>query len=328
MPAVPIVSIVIPVFNRENLLVETLESLRFQTFEQWEALVVDDRSSDNSLRVAENHAREDERIRVWPREGETANGNVCRNQGLGRAKGKYVIFLDSDDLLSESCLEERTATMEEHPYLDFAVFGCIGFSKVMGDSEKRFGAGSHEDDLERLLRLDWAWQTGAAMWRRTSLGRVGPWLESLKARQDWEFSVRSLLMGLSYKRFDNLGFHYFRVTGNRLSDSHSQSFYVEQTLLGLEHLLTLPTDQVETRMPKAKDALIGVARGSLSSGRASRTLFPLIKQSRMFVAKGMLTNPGWGHFAFWCILLSVVPLAREIRSKIRVAVRNIRMKTS
>ena len=111
----PRVSVIIPSYNRADLLAETLDSLIAQTYPDWEALVMDDGSQDNSLELAQKYAAKDNRIRACLRQGEKRGACVCRNQGLSMAAGEYVIFLDSDDLLSDTCLEYRIAQMDRMP---------------------------------------------------------------------------------------------------------------------------------------------------------------------------------------------------------------------
>ena len=108
----PHVSVIIPCFNREGLLPETLDSISAQTFSDWEAIVVDDGSTDGSLSIARDYARRDARFRALCGDGERKGANRCRNKGLAESKGDYLIFLDSDDVLASTCLENRVVAMD------------------------------------------------------------------------------------------------------------------------------------------------------------------------------------------------------------------------
>lgn len=91
----PIFSIVIPTYNRAHLLSETIRSVQAQAFTDWECIIVDDGSSDNTRELVEGFSREDARVRyVWQQNSERS---AARNNGIGHAKGQYVCFLDSDD---------------------------------------------------------------------------------------------------------------------------------------------------------------------------------------------------------------------------------------
>src|SRR5277367_3302081 len=76
------VSVIIPCYNREDLLGATLDSVRAQTFGDWEVIVVDDHSQDNSVQVGRSYAQSDNRVRVVSRQGQRKGGSICRNEGL------------------------------------------------------------------------------------------------------------------------------------------------------------------------------------------------------------------------------------------------------
>ena len=110
----PKVSVIIPVYNAEKYLPVCLESLLIQTFTDFEVIVVDDCSTDNSCAVAENFLeRFGGRLKVLSLEENTGSGAVPRNVGLEVASGKYIFFVDSDDLLIDVALEELYNCAEE-----------------------------------------------------------------------------------------------------------------------------------------------------------------------------------------------------------------------
>lgn len=180
------------------MLEETLRSVQEQTYLNWEAIVVDDGSSDGTAHLVETLAAADPRVRYVRRERQPAGAPTCRNIGLSLARGEYVMFLDSDDLLAPSCLERRFAVLQQNPAVDFAVFPTRVFNRVPGDSPYLWNVFSDEDELERFFRYDPPWQTVGPIWRKKSLERVGFWDERARSWQDWEFHVRALAEGLSY----------------------------------------------------------------------------------------------------------------------------------
>jgi glycosyltransferase involved in cell wall biosynthesis len=127
------VSVIIPSYNRADLLAETLDSLIAQTYPDREALVVDDGSQDNSLELAQKYAAKDKRIRASLWQGKRRGACVCRNQGLSMAAGEYVIFLDSDDLLSATCLEHRVTRMDGMPQCGYGAYQTEMFYRQTGD---------------------------------------------------------------------------------------------------------------------------------------------------------------------------------------------------
>lgn len=100
---IPEISVIIPVYNAERYLRDSLNSLLQQTFEDWEAICVNDGSADSSAQILQEYAAKDNRFTVIsePNSGQS----VARNKALELAKGKYVAFLDADDLLKENFLE-------------------------------------------------------------------------------------------------------------------------------------------------------------------------------------------------------------------------------
>ncbi|MCP9861486.1 glycosyltransferase family 2 protein [Cyanobium sp. Cruz-8H5] len=207
----PKVSVIIPLYNREGLVGETLDSLLAQTFPDWEAVVVDDHSTDCSLAVAEGYARRDGRIRVYQRSGAVKGAPACRNEGFRRSTGEYVIFMDSDDLLMPQCLEHRVAFIEARPELDFAVWQTMNFRSVPGDLDTAWNVFTDEDDLDRFLRSDAPWQTMGPIWRREVVEGVGGWLESALCWQDWEFHLRVLAKRQNFERVESFD-NYYRVS--------------------------------------------------------------------------------------------------------------------
>ena len=197
----PLVSVIIPAKNRAELLLQTLASIAAQSYPNWECRVIDDCSTDDTVQAVREFAQADARVTIDVREPGKGGANVCRNLGLERAAGKYVIFLDSDDLLAPQCLEGRVAAMEADPSLDFATFDIEVFQKIPGDLGLLWNAHSELEDLARFLELDVVWQTMAPIWRRQALARLGHWEESLLSFQDWEMHVRAMATGLKYRKF-------------------------------------------------------------------------------------------------------------------------------
>lgn len=195
----PTVSIVVPNKNRCDELAETLASVRAQAFGDFECLVVDDNSTDQfDARVAPFLL--DRRFQVIRQPDGRSGAPAARNDGFGRSRGRYVLFLDSDDLIAPHCLQHRVAVMESRPELDFAIFPAEMFRVRPGDVGLLWNADTGEDDLDRFCRHDVPWQTTGPIWRREALEKVGPWDEAALSAQDWEFHIRAVAAGLRYDR--------------------------------------------------------------------------------------------------------------------------------
>lgn len=104
----PLVSIITPVYNSEKYIGETIESVLNQTYQNWEMLIVDDCSSDNTAEVMKRYS--DPRIKYF-RLKENSGAAMARNYALEKAEGRYIAFLDADDLWKPNKLEKQIAFM-------------------------------------------------------------------------------------------------------------------------------------------------------------------------------------------------------------------------
>ncbi len=220
----PFVSIVVPLYDRVDLVGETIASVQRQTYPHWELVIVDDGSTDGSDVVVRAYADRDERIKLHYRDRGPKGAPTCRNIGVEESTGAYVIFLDSDDLLAPFCLEHRLEKVAECPYEDFLVFPIAIFNTVPGEAYRlwnRLVKPGSPGDLDRCLSTDTPWQTSGPIWKRETLRRVGPWLEGVKCRQDLEFHVRALSLGLSYRKFPEVYDCFYRrsIKADQISKS-------------------------------------------------------------------------------------------------------------
>jgi len=197
----PLVSVLVPNYNRASYLKEALKSVKAQTLTDWECIIVDDGSTDESHIVALHFVDSDSRFKFLSNSPLKKGASAARNLGLENSKGKYIIFLDSDDLLAPHCLEQRVNVMETNKTLDFAVFPMLVFFNSPGDSSLVWNRANNEDDLVRFLRLDAVWQTTGPIWRRDVLLQIPMFDEKLSCWQDVGFHINALVEQLEYKKF-------------------------------------------------------------------------------------------------------------------------------
>lgn len=108
-----LVSIVTPSYKSSEFIVQTIESVLVQTYENWELLIIDDCSPDNSNIIIEEFQKQDNRIRLIKLEKNSGPANA-RNEGIKQAKGRYIAFLDSDDIWLPQKLEKQIRFMNEN----------------------------------------------------------------------------------------------------------------------------------------------------------------------------------------------------------------------
>ena len=108
----PLVSIVVPVYNAARFMDDTIQTVQNQTYQNWELLLVDDCSSDDSVLIIQKYLKKDKRIKFFML-SENSGAAIARNTGIDNAKGRYLAFLDADDLWVKTKLELQVAFMQE-----------------------------------------------------------------------------------------------------------------------------------------------------------------------------------------------------------------------
>ena len=197
----PLVSIVIPTFNRAHLISETLDSIIAQTHTNWECIVVDDGSTDETINVLKAYVEKDKRFQLHKRPTHKLKGaNACRNFGFKKSKGEYLIFLDSDDLLENTCLETRVKIFGMNINSDFLVFKMGEFKKAQFSDNKLIVESNVYSDIKGFLNQNYPWNITGPIWKRNFLDDNLNFDERLTRFQDIDFHIRVLLKNnLEYK---------------------------------------------------------------------------------------------------------------------------------
>lgn len=211
----PTVSVVVPTRDRLALLQATVGSVLNQTLDDLEVLVVDDGSTDGSRDWLAEAARRDSRLhwldRPVLRPG-PGGAQVCRNLGLHQACGRALLFLDSDDLLAPTCLEQRWRHLHTDPGLDGVGAVACRFREQPLDlgADNLWGADTLTlDPLDSFLAERVPWQTAGVLWRREVFSRIGDWDEALvRGRQDYELFIRALCRGCRIARTAAVDYHW------------------------------------------------------------------------------------------------------------------------
>ena len=108
----PLVSIVVPVYNAERFIVDTIKTVQDQTYQNWELILIDDKSTDKSIELIDTFSKEDKRIKLLKNDT-NIYAALTRNKGIDAASGRYIAFLDADDIWVNTKLEEQIAFMQE-----------------------------------------------------------------------------------------------------------------------------------------------------------------------------------------------------------------------
>lgn len=193
-------SIVMPVFNRKELVRIMIDSIIANTYENWELLAIDDGSTDGTYELLCEYALKDKRVKPYIRIELPKGAQTCRNKGLELAEGEFVVFFDSDDYISPSCLQERVRYMRNNPKLDFMVFPFGSYEDMKNGIYKiRGGVPLPGNDIDRFIRRKIPFCVWSNIYRTDSLKAYGVnWDVNLKSLQDADFNMSALLLGLRY----------------------------------------------------------------------------------------------------------------------------------
>lgn len=179
---IPKISVVVPCYNQGKFLSETLDSVLAQTLQEWECIVVDDGSTDNSSDIAKAYCTKDNRIRYVYQEN--AGPSAARNKGVSQTQAPLIYFLDGDDLIDVNLLDLGVKYMADNTncklyYTRAKCFGTI-------NTELTLCYTSYKDLLVSNSIIC------ASIIRRTDFERVGGFDEGLFGYEDWEFFIRLL----------------------------------------------------------------------------------------------------------------------------------------
>lgn len=189
-----LVSTVIPVYNRPSMLREAVASVLAQTYHPLEIIIVDDGSTDDTPRVADELVARNPADIVFLRKGNSGPGPT-REMGRLAARGEFIQYLDSDDWLRPRKFELQVQALRDHPECG-AAYGWICAHPVDRPplTTPYKGSGDVRDYLFPRLLADRWWNTNCPLLRRSVCDAVGPWSD-LRWSQDWEYDGRIGALG-------------------------------------------------------------------------------------------------------------------------------------
>jgi glycosyltransferase involved in cell wall biosynthesis len=208
------VSIIIPTFNRGHLINEALNSVLEQTHTNWECIVVDDGSTDNTSEVLKSYCNQDKRFHFYKRPDNRPKGaNACRNYGFEKSKGDFVNWFDSDDVMKPNFLESKLELMKED--LD-AVFSYGAYFKddiLAYEISKPKIDGTVLDFIKGTFYLS----TPGPLWNRSFLLDKMLFDEYRQKIQDIEFHFRRLIEDLNFVFYESDFLFFIRRGEERIS---------------------------------------------------------------------------------------------------------------
>lgn len=208
------ISIITPVYNYEKLIEKTIECVLNQTYKNWEWLLVDDCSPDDSAIIIKKYAKNDNRIKYF-KLSENSGAAVARNKALAESTGRFVAYLDADDLWKNDKLEKQVKFMLENQYS----FTCTDYEKITetGNSLNKIIKIPKKVDYNLFLR-NTIIQTVGVMVDTKLTGKELLKMPNIRRRQDAATWCQLLKNGHDcYECPENLS--YYRVVTNSLSSN-------------------------------------------------------------------------------------------------------------
>ncbi|MCB4799699.1 glycosyltransferase family 2 protein [Neotamlana laminarinivorans] len=209
-----LVSIIVPCYNHAIFLGEALQSVLNQTYTNWECIIVNDGSPDNTAQIAEQWLTKDNRFKYLEKE----NGGLssARNAGVKKCKGEFILPLDADDLIHENFLTTLVPVLENNQNL--AVASC--YSKFFFGSRNNIihelkpkGANYHALLYENIL-------IATSLYRKQCWEAVGGYDETMKKGfEDWEFWIAITKTGWEFKIVEEFLFYYRKQKQSMLIDT-------------------------------------------------------------------------------------------------------------
>lgn len=204
-----LVSIITPSYNCAKFIGETIESIISQTYVNWELLITDDCSSDDTRIVLEKYKKKDSRIKVFYLDNNSGSA-VARNTSIANANGRYIAMCDSDDIWFPEKLERQLKFMDSNSYemSHSSVLTCDEQGRING-----LNVAYHKVNFRQICNCDKV-SAVTVMYDTKSIGKI--YMPLIRKRQDWGWKILLIQkIGCSYGMRETLGI--YRLRRNSLS---------------------------------------------------------------------------------------------------------------
>jgi teichuronic acid biosynthesis glycosyltransferase TuaG len=222
-----LVSVIMPAYNAEKYIVETIESVIDQIYTNWELIVIDDGSTDNTATIVKEYAAKDNRIRYIQQSHQRQAR--ARNNGLLHASGELIAFLDADDIWMPDKLEVQVELMNRYPVDLTFTDGYFFETKPVADLQHRinikYGRFSGEQGVNDFLsgnRIPLL----TAVARKASLGKVNNFSEFPEIHEDYDLWLRMLINDNTFLGINSC-LAYYRTHGTSASSGEGKILFLD-----------------------------------------------------------------------------------------------------
>ena len=220
----PRVSVIIPCYKQAKYLPETLDSVLSQTYNDWECIMVNDGSPDNTEEVAKMYCKEDNRFKYLYQENQ--GPATARNNGIKASSGEYILPLDSDDLISPTYIEKAVAYLDTHSDVKLV----YSRTELFSETERR------ECDMGKYTYKDFLLAEclifSASIYRKVDYDKtIGYNPNMIYGIEDWDFWLSLLKKEDIVFRIDEVLFYYRVKEKSRTTELISNDSYLEEVLM-------------------------------------------------------------------------------------------------
>ena len=212
------ISIIVPVYNVEEYLEECLESIRKQTYQDIEVILVNDGSTDGSQAICEYFCQTDKRFRLINQKNQ--GQSVARNRGVKESLGEYIMFVDSDDVVSLGLLEQLMKYMSDG--IDIVECNITEDIHCLNSEGKEIGVKELDSNeaLYQCFNHGVSWSPVAKLYRREIVEKV-PFLENL-IYEDFYTGIVSLKYIHKMRKINYIGYYYRYHTSSTMNQKYSE----------------------------------------------------------------------------------------------------------
>ncbi|TDN82184.1 glycosyltransferase involved in cell wall biosynthesis [Salegentibacter sp. 24] len=241
-----LISIIIPTYNRANLLLSTLESVLNQTYEHVEIIIVDDGSTDDTAEIIKPFLKNKCIVYTTRPKEKRGGGNAARNYGYEISRGKYIKWLDSDDVLLPDCLEKQLYIIEQDE--TDVVFGRSRWFKndpitgeILQGKLWHDGIANGSTLLEDFVMGKSRFSNNDGLWRKSIL-QEKPYHENLRNSQEYLMIIKMLARNVKVSLIDDI-LVLVRSHENQMADNRKYSLYVKNQILARYYVLKILKDE-------------------------------------------------------------------------------------
>lgn len=222
-----LLTIITPCFNSEKTLEKTLQSVFNQSFQDWELIIVNDGSTDDTEKISLEWVQKDPRFKYFYKE----NGGLgkARNYGIERATGTYILPLDSDNLVEKHFIKDAIKVFENNK--DVGV--VHGYAEYFGEKE---GIWIVEDfNLQKMLVHNYI--DACAIFKKELWERVGGYDEKMpyQGHEDWDFWISLNNLGAIFFNLHEITFKYYVSSSSMIRSFNSDMFFLNQDYIVKKH---------------------------------------------------------------------------------------------